>query len=507
MKILQHKLSLLIILWAFIASFVFCNEAFCASSSSTYDAQVINTGSSGVFQAISSTYGGRGSVGQLAIGLSGTGGSAATGALGLDIGLGFLWAAEVGLPSTPQEYDIYDVRAFSYATKDEITAATWQKRNDPYFTWKLKTKYPITLVLGYSVSIDIAPDDLIDTQEAYYSGFSSPPLSDGKHIFYVKAATTGGVWGETEQFEFWVDTQAPQATNLTPTIGQVIVNNLTPLSLDLSDSTSGINAETISVYIDNSPLSFEFDNGHLIATPQTPYSNGNVTAHIQVKDLAGNLLNMAWGFIVDANLPTGSILINGGEGSTLYARVRLNLEAEDETTEVTEMILSNDGIFDTEDWENFQSLRTDWILANPQTVGTKSVYCMFKDEAGNISPAYRDDIILLKAAVDTMITAGPYSPTKEFGAQFKYQSTFTDALFSYRLDSGEWSDWSSATEVTFSGLEAGNHIFSVKSGKDLNGDEEITEEEEDPIPAQWTWIIQTEEAPEKKEKTLYWKTQ
>jgi hypothetical protein len=277
--------------------------------------------------------------------------------------------------------------------------------------------------------------------------------------------------------------------------------------LDLSDSTSGIKPETISLYIDNSPLNFEFNNGHISATPQAPYSNGNVTARIRAEDLAGNLLNMAWGFIVDANLPVGSILINGGEESTLYARVRLNLEAEDETTEITEMMLSNDGIFDTEEWEDFQSLRTDWILANPQTVGAKSVYCMFKDEAGNISTAYRDDIILLTAAIDTMITTGPYSPTKEFDAQFKYQSTFEDALFSYRLDSGEWSGWSTVAEMSLSGLAVGNHIFSVKSGKDLNGDEEITEEEEDPIPAQWTWIIQTEEAPKKKERTLYWKTQ
>jgi hypothetical protein len=132
---------------------------------------------------------------------------------------------------------------------------------------------------------------------------------------------------------------------------------------------------------------------------------------------------------------------------------------------------------------------------------------MFKDEAGNISTVYRDDIILLTAAIDTMITSGPYSPIEETSAQFKYQSTFDNALFSYRLDSGEWSAWSSTAEVSLSGLEAGNHIFSVKSGKDLNGDEEITEEEEDPIPAQWTWIIQTEEVPETKERTLYWKTQ
>ena len=171
------------------------------------------------------------------------------------------------------------------------------------------------------------------------------------------------------------------------------------------------------------------------------------------------------------------------------------------------MIISNDGIFDDEEWEDLQALRTDWILGDPQQKCIKTVYCMFKDEAENISSVYKDDIILSNALIDTIITIGPYSPTKETGAQFKYQSTFEDALFSYKLDTGEWSDWSSLAEMNLSGLEPGNHIFSVKSGKDVNGDEEITEEEEDPIPAQWTWIVQTEEELQKKERTLYWKTQ
>jgi hypothetical protein len=132
---------------------------------------------------------------------------------------------------------------------------------------------------------------------------------------------------------------------------------------------------------------------------------------------------------------------------------------------------------------------------------------MFKDEAGNISSVYSDDIILLRAAIDTIITSGPYSTTQDTTAEFKYQSTFTDALFSYKLDTADWSEWSSVAEISLSGLSIDNHIFSVKSGKDLNGDEEITEEEQDPIPAQWTWIVQTEEVPEKRERTLYWRTQ
>jgi len=132
---------------------------------------------------------------------------------------------------------------------------------------------------------------------------------------------------------------------------------------------------------------------------------------------------------------------------------------------------------------------------------------MLKDEAGNISAVYSDDIMLLSAAIDTLITSGPYSPTLDISAQFDYQSSAEDAFFSYRLDSGEWSEWSVDTTVSFGDLEPGNHIFSVKSAKDYNEDEEITEEEEDPIPAQWTWIITFEEEEEEEERILYWRTE
>lgn len=497
---IMHRLFLSVVVVSAIL-YGFSSDAFCESSSSSYEA-VINVNSMGVFTVESASHGAKGAVGQSLIGLSATEGSP-----GLDLGIGFLWLIEEGISVTPEEYDIYDVRVFSYATKEEIPASTWQKHNDPYFTWKLKVTYPIITVLGYSVSIDEEPDEIVDTQETYYNEFSAPPLSDGKHTFYVRAVTVGGAWGETEELEFWIDTQAPRVENLDPAIGQVITNNMYPLTLDLNDATSGINIDTIEFYLDNGSLNFEFEDGRVTATPQSPYSDGNLTAHIKAEDLAGNPLSMAWGFIVDANLPVGSILINGDEESTTYARVRLNLEAEDETTQISQMILSNDGIFDTEGWESFTALRTDWVLADPQEVGKKKVYCMFKDEAGNISSVYSDEIILLTAAIDTIITSGPYSPTKDTGAKFKFQSTFKDVLFSYRLDSEEWSEWITYQEITLSGLAVGNHIFSVKSGRDLNGDEEITEEEEDPIPAQWTWIIQTEEVPVKKERTLYWRTE
>ena len=194
---INHKYFLLtIIVIAVSILFILPARVFAESSSTTYEAQIITTSSAGVFTVTSSTYDGQGSIGQLVIGTAGSSASG-EGALGLDLGLGFLWVAGGGLAVTPQEYDIYDLKAYSYATKEEIPASTWQKRNDPYFTWKMKIAYENTVVFGYSVAIDAEPDEIIDTKDLSYSGFIYPPIADGKHTFSVKAATTGGLWGET----------------------------------------------------------------------------------------------------------------------------------------------------------------------------------------------------------------------------------------------------------------------------------------------------------------------
>jgi len=285
------------------------------------------------------------------------------------------------------------------------------------------------------------------------------------------------------------------------------LSTTTAISLSLNDAYSGLDIDSIKLYVDNGLLAFKYEAGVLTFTADTPLSDGTRIAKIEAKDFVGNQLSRAWGFTIDSDLPFGSIKINGGEESTSYARVRLNLEASDATTQVLDMIISNDGVFDTESWENLQSVLTDWILDEPQKTGLKTVYCMFRDEAGNKSEIYKDEIMLLSSAIDTIITSGPYSPTKETKAEFSYQASLQDALFSYKLDADEWSGWSQDKSISFSDVALGNHIFSVKSAKDLNGDQIISEEEEDPLPAQWTWTIQTEAELKKGERILYWRTE
>ena len=68
------------------------------------------------------------------------------------------------------EYEIYDIRAYSFSTHEEVLAKTWQKHNDLYFVWKIQPFFTSGVVLGFSVGLDTEPDDTIDTNVAYFDG-------------------------------------------------------------------------------------------------------------------------------------------------------------------------------------------------------------------------------------------------------------------------------------------------------------------------------------------------
>ncbi len=118
---------------------------------------------------------------------------------------------------------------------------------------------------------------------------------------------------------------------------------------------------------------------------------GNVEAMAVVTEASGAL---------DTTPPTGSIVINDGDGSTSTTQVTLNLTQEDHMTDLFasvpeealyQMRLSNDGIWDTEVWEDAMSLM-DWTLVGGD--GVKTVYYQVMDIVGLVSPTYTDSITL-----------------------------------------------------------------------------------------------------------------
>jgi hypothetical protein len=86
----------------------------------------------------------------------------------------------------------------------------------------------------------------------------------------------------------------------------------------------------------------------------------------------------------------GSILVNGGDLYTNSTSVTLTLSPDDPGS-VAQMLLSNNADFSGADWVDLQTSYA-WTLDSGD--GTKTVYVKFRDDFGNESSAFSDDILL-----------------------------------------------------------------------------------------------------------------
>lgn len=416
----------------------------------------------------------------------------------------------ISLPEQQLRWLISNLLAKTEILGPLIPEATWQRDDDPYFYWQIDV-LPLKLIEGFSISLDTLPDLTVDITQSSYE-FSPNSIPSGKHTFYVLAYSSGKAWGEQNllSFEIWVDAEPPIINQLQPSAGFITADNHIPISCFLYDAHSGIDKVATTLSLNNQTLPFDYDAEKQLLTykPVTALAEGDNTVLLKAVDAVGNYIVKAWDFIVDTQPPTGSILINAGQAVTHSAYVSINITAQDSTTGVKNIYLSNDGVFDTELNQPlaYSPLISNWLLQAPDTNGTKSVYVKFEDFAGNISGTYKDAIELELRTPDTRIISGPASAAEETKATFVYEASKGGCLFSYKLDNFDWSDWQSSDRAALSGLTAGNHYFYVKSGLDLNADGKITIDEEDPTPAQWVWTIKPEGLLEKlRERILFWR--
>jgi len=384
-----------------------------------------------------------------------------------------------------------------------IENSCWQRDNDPYFYWEAP---PMGIeVLGYSYALDGLPDDEIDSWDTHYY-FPQHAIGDGTHTFYVKAQRSSGVWGEAAPFNIWVDTTAPTVNQLAPGLGGVISNDQPEVRAVVSDTASGVAPETIELRINQALVEPAYDaqSGAIAYIPSIPFSDGEITISLKAYDVVGNYsLPLSWSFVVDTQGPSGSIRINNGDETTTSNTVTLDISAQDATTNIAQMIFSNDGVFDTETWEAYTSLRRNWIL--PAVNGMRKVYARVKDEAGNISEAFFDNINLLITAPQTYILSGPSGITPSQSAQFSFRGSLNDCQFSCKFDNQDWSDWSGDTTLSGTDFPEGNHYFTVRSAKDLNRDGLLQLDEVDSTPALRVWTVSFSSAlkpPAKPEKPV-----
>lgn len=139
---------------------------------------------------------------------------------------------------------------------------------------------------------------------------------------------------------------------------------------------------------------YSFDNTTWVfyTAPFNITHEGNTIIYYKSTDKTGNVETAKTETIrIDKTAPSGSIIINNGDAYTTSLSVRLTLTATDDTSGIYQARYSNDNIWDTEPWEEFSTTK-DWTLQSGD--GARTVYYQIKDNAGLISEAYSDTIIL-----------------------------------------------------------------------------------------------------------------
>ncbi len=122
---------------------------------------------------------------------------------------------------------------------------------------------------------------------------------------------------------------------------------------------------------------------------------------------------------------------------------------------------------------------------NTTVDGTHALAAAAGDRAGNGAMAGRV-VIVDNTEPDTTITEGPVGSAPGTTATFAFTGAdnLTPAaslVFTWRLDGGPWSPFSSVTSTTLTGLTPGPHLFETKA-RDLAGNE-------DPTPAQRSFTV------------------
>ncbi len=214
------------------------------------------------------------------------------------------------------------------------------------------------------------------------------PSGDGTKTVYYQVRDNAGLLSMTYLDDINLDT--------TPPVGSIDINSgdiwtaspWVALSLTYSDATSGVD----QVRYSNDGV-WDDESWELPSTNKEwplSFGDGVKTVYYQIKDNAGLLSNTYSDIIgLDTEEPMGSIVIDNGNEWTNSTAVMLTLGYSDTTSGVLEVRYSNDGVWDSEVWED-PSMTRSWTIADSD--GVKFVYYQTRDAAGIESMTYLDHI-------------------------------------------------------------------------------------------------------------------
>ncbi len=161
-----------------------------------------------------------------------------------------------------------------------------------------------------------------------------------------------------------------------------------------------------------SPVSYRYkfdyeDDFHSTNSLSKTYSDLNDGTHtflLYARDTGGSSYTRSYTINIDTSPPMGTIIINNNDETTSSSLVTLNLGYSDSLSGVSQVRYSNDGVFDTEPWEEPTQTKS-WTLTSGES--TKTVWYQIKDNAGN-TYVTSDSISYESNQPPVADTGGPY---------------------------------------------------------------------------------------------------
>jgi Tol biopolymer transport system component len=205
-------------------------------------------------------------------------------------------------------------------------------------------------------------------------------------------------------------------------------------------------------------------------------SDGSHTFYVRAKDEAGNedTTPATQTFTVDTVAPIATIdssEVNGDDATFGFSST---------DGDVSRFECSLDG--------------TDYRVCTSPTPyenlaeGAYTFYVRSIDQAGNEGVPDTQEFVIDTQTPETRITSGPDDPTNDVTPIFSFigsddRTASVDLRYSYRVDNGQWSEYSSETSAQLARLSERAHTFYVRAKDEADN--------EDATPAEQTFTIDT----------------
>jgi hypothetical protein len=347
----------------------------------------------------------------------------------------------------------YNIGPFRIDTTPPVTTSfgpsLWSNDSTPSFSWSASD---ISGVSGYSYSTDNPADDTVDMTGA---SVTLPTLTDGSHVFYVKARDNAGNWGVASPYSFSLDTVKPTLAISSPS--ENAAQNVSTVVVDWSgdDSLSGISHYEVQIDA-GSPVSVDA-GGSSHRFSNVP--DGSHVIKVTAIDNALNSVSRTTNVTVDTVVPETYVAFKGTLGSSGWyvSTVRVTMTSVDLTSGVAFTKCSAD----SSAWTNY----SDPFVFSESGVHNFSFYA--QDSAGNRNLTGTGSIkIDLQTPSLTFVRLNDGATLTSRSEAISWSSSDNVSgidHFEYKLDSGTFQSLGATSSVGLTNLASGQHTLTVRA--------------------------------------------